>query len=91
MLFVGLSLAGVTPRAAARTIGTVAIIVLLPVIVRLYPAPLTAGFYTDIVRQPWLPAEALTLSSQQTVIAYKLDDSDGIWMEVLQADDRSVT
>ena len=56
-LFLLLSLVGVTPKAAARAIGTVAIIVLLPVIVRLYPAPITNGFYTDILRQPWLPAE----------------------------------
>lgn len=45
-LFLLLSLVGVTPKAAARAIGTVAIIVLLPVIVRLYPAPITNGFYT---------------------------------------------
>ena len=89
--FLALSLAGVTPKAVARAIGTVAIIVLLPVIVRLYPAPLTAGFYTDILRQPWLPAQAITLASHETVIVYQLDDNDGIWMEVLQADDRSIT
>jgi hypothetical protein len=86
-----LSLVGVGVKSGVRAIGTVAIIVLLPVIVRLYPAPLTAGFYTDVLRQPWLPAEALTLTSHQTVIVYKLDDSDGTWMEVLRADDRAVT
>jgi hypothetical protein len=85
------SLLAVGLKAAVRVIGTVAIIVLLPVIVRLYPVPLSVGFYTDILRQPWLPAEALTLNTHQTVVAYKLDDSDGIWMEVLRADDRSVT
>jgi hypothetical protein len=87
--FAVLSLLGVGVKSATRTIGTVAIILLLPVIVRLYPAPLTSGFYTDIVRQPWLPAEALTLTSHQTVIVYKLD-SDGVWMEVLREDDHSV-
>jgi hypothetical protein len=89
-IFAMLALLGVGLQSATRAVGTVAIILLLPVIVRLYPAPLTAGFYTEIVRQPWLPAEALTLTSHQTVIAYKLDDSDGVWIEVLRADDRSV-
>jgi hypothetical protein len=84
-----LTLFGVGLKSGARAIGTVAIIVLLPVIVRLYPAPFTAGLYADIVRQPWLPAEALTLTSHQTVIVYKLDD-DGVWLEVLREDDRSV-
>jgi hypothetical protein len=87
--FAVLSLLGVGVKSGTRAIGTVAIIVLLPVIVRLYPAPLTAGFYTGIVRQPWLPAQALTLTSHQTVIVYTLD-SDGIWMEALREDDRSV-
>jgi len=87
--FAVLTIFGVGVQSATQVIGTVAMILLLPVIVRLYPAPVTAGFYTDIVRQPWLPAEALTLASHQTVIVYELD-SDGVWMEALRADDHSV-
>lgn len=87
--FAVFSLLGVGLKSTTRVVGTVGIILLLPVIVRLYPAPLTAGFYTDIVRQPWLPAEALTLTSHRTVIAYELD-SDGVWMEVLRAEDHAV-
>ena len=85
-----LALVGAGVKSGTRVIGTIAIIVLLPVIVRLYPAPLTTGFYTDIVRQPWLPAEAITFKTHQTVIVYRLEDSDGIWIEVLREDDRAV-
>lgn len=43
---------------------------------RLYPFPLSNGFYTGLIKQPWLPAEAITLTSGQrcgqsnTVIDY---------------------
>lgn len=83
-------LAGFGPKFAVRAIGTISIIVLLPLIVDLYPAPLSQRFYTDILRQPWLPGEAITLRTHQTVTVYKLDDNDGVWLEALRADDRSV-
>jgi hypothetical protein len=85
-----LLLVSLGPKGAVRPVGTIAIIALLPLMIRLYPVPLSEGFYTDILRRPWLPAEAITLTTHQTFIGYKLDDSDGNWMEVLREDDHSV-
>jgi hypothetical protein len=85
-----LLLVSLGPKGAVRPVGTIAIIALLPLMIRLYPVPLSEGFYTDILRRPWLPAEAITLATHETFIGYKLDDSDGNWMEVLREDDHSV-
>jgi hypothetical protein len=82
-------LVGFGPTVVIRTIGAIAIMVLLPVIVHLYPAPLSRGFYVDILSQPWLPSESITLATHKTVIGYQLQ-SDGYWLEILTDDGRSI-
>jgi len=87
--FILFSIASSGPKVFIRAFGTIAIIVLLPLIVRLYSVPLSGGFYTGLLSKPWLPAEAISLTTHKTVIVYQLN-SDGYWLEVLNADDRSV-
>lgn len=86
-LFVA-ELAGISFTVFIRTLGTVASLALLPIIVQLYPLP-TNNVYANLVRQPWLPAETITLTSHQDIIGYVLS-SDGYWLEVLVADNRIV-
>jgi hypothetical protein len=73
-----------------RTVAALACIVLLPFVSRLYPFPLSNQFYTEMLRQPWLPAEAITLKSGQVLIGYTLSD-DGNWIVILKDQNRTVT
>jgi len=72
-----------------RTLGAVAGLALITLIVRLYPVPINnSSVYVSPITQPWLPAEMITLTSRQDIIGYVLS-SDG-WLEVLMADSRKV-
>lgn len=82
-------IAGFQVATVIRTIGTVGIIASLPLIVRLYPVPVSNSFYTNVLSQPWLPAETITLTTHQAVTGYVLE-SDEDWFEVLLAQDRTV-
>jgi hypothetical protein len=82
-------LAGVSPASFAGSVGVVASIVLLPLVVALYSVPIGNSAYVDLIRQPWLPAEAITPASNQEFIGYVLS-SDGYWLEVLTANDRTI-
>jgi hypothetical protein len=73
----------------ARTIATIVCILLIPVIGRLYQFPFNNQFYTQLVRQPWLPAETITMSSGARFTGYVLAD-DGAWVVVLMEDNRTV-
>jgi hypothetical protein len=72
-----------------RTAGTVACVVLIPFVMRLYPFPLGSGFYTDLIKRPWLPAETITLSSGQAFTGYVLSDN-GTWLTVLTDGTRTI-
>lgn len=73
----------------ARTVATIACIVLIPFMTRLYPFPLSNGFYTGLIKQPWLPAEAITLTSGQRFTGYVLSDN-GTWLVVLADSTRTI-
>lgn len=83
-------LAGLGVGAFLRTVAVMACIGLLPFISQLYPFPLSNQFYTQALRQPWLPAEVITLTSGRTVVGYSLSD-DGNWIVLLQDASRTVT
>jgi hypothetical protein len=72
-----------------RTVAIMACIALLPFISRLYPFPLSNQFYTQMLRQPWLPAEVVTLTSGQKLVGYTLSD-DGDWIVFLRDKDRTI-
>ncbi len=80
---------GLGLAVTARTAATVACLVLIPVIARLYPFPLSNDFYAGLIKQPWLPAEAITLSSGQEFIGYVLSDN-GAWVVVLDDGSRAI-
>lgn len=86
-------LVGPNPQPAIRTVLAVAVIALLPLIVELYPVPGSSkfyeSFYVKLISQPWLPAETITLTTHRMVVGYALG-SDGVWLEVLQADNRTI-
>jgi len=72
-----------------RTLGTIASLALIPIIVRLYPLPINNSVYVSPITQPWLPAEMITLTSRQDIVGYELS-SDGYWLEVLMAYSREI-
>jgi hypothetical protein len=72
-----------------RTIGIVASIALIPIIVRMYPLPIKDSVYESPITQPWLPAEVITLTSRQAIVGYELS-SDGYWFEALTAYSREI-
>lgn len=84
-----LEIAGFRVTTVVRTVGTVGIIATLPLIVRVYHIPLSNSFYANVLSQPWLPAEAVTLTTHKVVTGYVLE-SDQDWFEVLLTQDRTV-
>jgi len=92
-LFLAVELVGPNPEPAIRTVLAVAVVALLPLIVELYPVPGSSkfyeSFYVKLISQPWLPAETITLTTHRVVVGYALG-SDGYWLEVLQADNRTI-
>ena len=88
-ILLAVELLGVGLAAAARTAGTVACIVLIPFVLSLVPFPLSHGFYADVIKQPWQPAEVITLTSGQRFIGYVLSDN-GTWLVVLGEGTRTV-
>lgn len=92
-VLLAIELVGPNPERAIGTVLAVAVIALLPLIVELYPVPGTSkfyeSFYVKLISQPWLPAETITLTTRRVVVGYALG-SDGTWLEVLQADNRTI-
>jgi hypothetical protein len=72
-----------------KTIATLASLILIPFVAHFYPLPHNNNFYAEQLREPWLPAETITLSSHEQVIGYVLS-GDGDWLEVLISNNRQV-
>lgn len=92
-VFVGVlllfELLGISFNSFMRTIGIMVCIVLIPTVAQLYPLPINNKFYSQLIRQPWLPASTITLTSGEKVVGYILSDS-GTWIEVLKDDTRTI-
>lgn len=73
-----------------RIVGVIVSLALFPTITQLYPLPPTNSYYTQLLRQPWLPAETFTLSSGQRFVGFALSD-DGTWIEILKNVSRTIT
>jgi hypothetical protein len=73
----------------AKTVAPIACIALIPLVSQVYSFPVSKSFYVDLVRQPWLPAEMITLTSGQVIVGYVLSDN-GSSLTVLMNDSRSV-
>jgi hypothetical protein len=93
ILLLAVELVGLDPETTVRTVVTVTVVALLPLIFRLYPVPGSKNFYESfymkLISQPWLPPETITLTTHRDVVGYVLG-SDGYWLEVLQADNRMI-
>jgi hypothetical protein len=76
-------------NAVIKTAATIASLVLIPFVVHLYPLPFNSEFYLQLIKQPWMPAETVTLKSGQNFTGYVLADS-GAWLVVLNNDTRIV-
>jgi hypothetical protein len=72
-----------------RTLATIACIAIIPLVSQLYSFSLAQNYYTELIRQPWLPAETITLVSGQSFTGYVLSD-DGDWLVALRNDNRAV-
>lgn len=88
-LLLAFELVGFGIRVTARSVGLAATVALVPIMFRLYPLPASDVFYTNLLTQPWLPAETITLTTHQSVTGYVLE-SDQDWVQVLRAEDRTV-
>lgn len=67
-----------------KAIAPVLSLILIPFIYQIYPLPLNNNnnYYSNLIRQPWLPAVRLTLRSGQEVVGYTLSTGDK-WFVVL--------
>jgi hypothetical protein len=74
---------------AARTLGVLLAVALAPIALQLYPLPVGPTYYAQLLKQPWLPEERITLHARPTVLGYVLADSN-VSMEVLVQEDRAV-
>jgi hypothetical protein len=74
----------------AKTMATIACVALIPFISQVYAFPIGTSYYTDLIRQPWLPAETITFTSGQSIVGYVLAD-DGGTLTVLLDDNRAVS
>ena len=63
--------------------------ILLPYISYVYPVPRAFAYYQDLLRQPWIPPEHITLGSGGFVVGYPLSTGDG-WMTVLVEQTRTI-
>jgi hypothetical protein len=75
--------------AGVKTLAIVACIALIPFVATIYPFPLSSQFYTGLLKQPWLPAQVITLVSGQKVTGYVLSDT-GTWVVVLDDPTRTI-
>jgi len=72
-----------------KTVATVASIALIPFVATIYPFPLSSQYYAGLLKQPWLPAQVITLVSGQKVTGYVLSDN-GTWVVVLDDPTRAI-
>ena len=74
-----------------KTIAPVTALALIPLIFRIYPLPLNnnGNYWSDLIRQPWLPAVRITLHYGRPVVGYTLSTKDN-WFVVLSAGSRKI-
>src|SRR5215469_16305965 len=73
-----------------KSLAVVVSIVAIPIFVVIYPFPIGSQFYSELIRQPWLPANTITLRSGQEFTGYILSD-DPSSVAVLSEASRTVT
>jgi hypothetical protein len=89
VLLLVVELLGLGFNIFVRTLASIACIALIPLVSQLYSFSFARDYYTELIRQPWLPTETITLASGQSFIGYVLSD-DGDWLVALRNDNRAV-
>jgi len=89
ILLLAVELLGLGFNIFMRTLASIACIAFIPLVSQLYSFSLAPNYYTELIRQPWLPAETITLVSGQSFTGYVLSD-DGDWLVALRNDNRAV-
>lgn len=89
ILILGVELLGLGFSIFTRTLATIACIALIPLVSQLYSFSFTQNYYAELVRQPWLPAETITLVSGQSFTGYVLSEEGG-WLVIMGNDNRAV-
>lgn len=79
----------VGPGAFITTMGTIFSLALVLYVLQIYSFPNSGTSYSGLIRQPWLPAEKITLSSGPPVTGYVLASTDTS-LEVLINSSRSI-
>jgi hypothetical protein len=87
VLLIYLIVAG--PSAFITTMGTIFSVALALYVLQTYSFPNSDTSYSDLIRQPWLPAEQITLRSGPPVTGYVLASTDTS-LEVLINSSRSI-
>jgi len=73
----------------AFTLTLISVAFLLPYVLYVYPIPRTGNYYAEFMRQPWLSAERIEVSSGISVVGYTLTEDDN-WTTFLNASTRRV-
>jgi len=73
----------------AITLALLATAFLLPYVLNVYPFPKMPNYYADFMRQPWLPAERITVKSGDQIVGYALTEDDH-WMVALKDAPRTI-
>lgn len=91
LLFLAAELAGPGFYASLKTIAPIAALILGPLVFQIYPLPLNNAndYYSNLIRQPWLPAVRITRYSGRTMIGYTLSTNDK-WFIILLANSRTI-
>ena len=76
-------------RTLSTAISIAVATALFPYLYDVYPVPRTDGYYAEILREPWLPAEQIAVSSGRTYYGYTLSTSPG-WFTVLLLSSRTI-
>ena len=76
-------------RVLAMMLALLVAAYLFPYILSVYPFPRTSGYYADFMRQPWLPAERVTVTSGHSIIGYAVAQN-GQWTIVLKDSPRVI-
>jgi hypothetical protein len=71
------------------TLAIISVIFLLPYIIYVYPIPKTGIYYAEFMRDPWLSAERIEVSSGISVVGYTLTEDDN-WTTFLNATTRTI-
>ena len=79
----------VAVRALPKSFAVFACILLLPAVFLLYPLPSKNSYYSELVRQPWLPEELITLTSGRAVDGYVVSEGQN-WIVVLNDQNRRI-